>query len=91
MGGWNESNHDPTPIRDQFTMAATCETYRARLMELFNNNEAEIKAGDEFCRKHMPKVHHLKTWCAIARIDALVDYLPSERGLISFLHDYEVK
>ncbi len=78
------------PIRNEFDRARTCEIYKARLLELFNNNEAEIKAGDEFCRQYTPAIHHFKTWCTIARIEALVDYLPSERAMVTFIHEYEV-
>jgi len=79
------------PIRNEFDRARTCEIYKNRLLELFNNSEAEIKAGDEFCRKPLPRVHHFKTWCMVARIEALADYLPSERAMVTFIHEYEVK
>jgi hypothetical protein len=79
------------PIRNAFDRARTCEIYKTRLLELFNNNEAEIKLADEYCRKYMPPIHHFKTWCAIARIEALIDYLPSERAMVDFIHEYEVK
>ena len=76
------------PIRNEFDRARTCEIYKTRLLELFNN-ETEIKAGDEFCHKYNPPIHHFKTYCAIARIEALADYLPSERAMVTFIHEYE--
>jgi hypothetical protein len=77
------------PLRDQFTMAATCGKYKARLIDLFGS-EARIQQADLEWQRHKPPIHHFTTYCAIARIEALADYLPSERGLITFLHHYNI-
>jgi len=76
------------PLRDQFTMASTCQAYKDRLTALFGS-EALIQQAHEEWQRHKPPIHHFTTYCTIARIEALIDYLPSERGLISFLHEYE--
>jgi hypothetical protein len=77
------------PLRNAFDMARTCETYKARLMDLFGS-EARIQQADLDWQRTKPPIHHFTTYCTIARIEALVDYLPSERKLISFLHHYNI-
>lgn len=75
------------PIRNEFDRAVTCEKYKSRLLDLFGS-EAAIEAADRDWHKHKPPVHHFTTYCTIARMEALSDYLPSERKLVSFIHDY---
>ena len=75
------------PIRNEFDRARTCEKYKARLVELFGS-EAAIEAAERDWRRNMQPIHHFTTYCTIARVEALADYLPSERKLVSFLHDY---
>lgn len=75
------------PIRDQFERARTCEKYKARLIDLFGS-EAAIEAADRDWHVHKPPIHHFTTYCTIAFIEATADYLPSERRMLSFIHDY---
>ena len=78
------------PLRNQFDMARTCDTYKERVISLAGSEEA-LQRMDLDYQRTKPPIHPFTTYCAIARIEALVDYLPSERKLISFLHEYEVK
>lgn len=78
------------PLRNEFDRAATCEKYKARLIQLHGSEAAIEQSYRQWCIAR-PAVHHYTTYNAIARIEALADYLPSERHLISFLHEYEVK
>jgi len=46
------------PLRNEFERARTCETYKARLMDLFGS-EARIQQADIEWQRTKPPIHHL--------------------------------
>lgn len=77
------------PIRTAFERASIETVYTTRLLELFGNEANARKAHDEWHRLHQPPVHHWLTYNAIARIEAGIVFLPSERKNVSFIVEFE--
>lgn len=76
------------PIRNEFDRARVCQTYADRLISLFGD-AAKCQRAELDWQRHKPPIHHFNTFCTIARIEALIDFLPSERQTVSFIHKYE--
>ena len=77
------------PIRTAFERASIEGVYRNRLLELFGDVASAKKAHDEWHSLHQPPIHPWTTYNAIAKIEACVALLPSERKGVSFIVEFE--
>ncbi len=78
------------PLRNAFERAAMEQTYQARLLDLCGSETRAKQLHDEWHRLHQPPIHPWLTWNAIARIEANINLLPSERKLTSYVVEFEI-
>ena len=73
------------PIRNAFERAAMEEKYKARLIELFENEVNAFMAHNEWHKKNQSVFHRWYIYNQIAHIEACQGLLPSEKKLVSFI------
>ena len=72
-------------IRNAFERAAMEEKYKARLIELFENEVNAFMAHNEWHQRHQSVFHRWYVYNQIAHIEACHGLLPSEKKLVSFI------
>ena len=73
------------PLRNAFERAAMEEKYKARLIELFENEVNAFMAHNEWYKGRQSVFHRWYVYNQIAHIEACHGLLPSEKKLVSFV------